>query len=181
MMMEGKLVVIRPIELYDSKNYAYYINSEQIKDYLNVILPYNEMTAEEWIRKNAVGNNILSFSIETKEANNLYIGNTFLFGIDWIARSAEYGIAIYDPAFRNKGLGTETTKLMLKYAFEYLNLNRVWLRVYETNHRAIHTFEKCGFIFEGRMRQGRYYKGQYSDIIIMGLLSDEYWRMKSEY
>ncbi|AFG35670.1 acetyltransferase, ribosomal protein N-acetylase [Fervidobacterium pennivorans DSM 9078] len=178
MRMEGKLATLRPIEVTDAKKFVELINDERTKDYLSGVFPINEFMEEEWIKKNAITHNAVNFAIEV--GNNL-VGSTGLMAIDWVARSAEYGIAIFDPAYWDKGIGTEVTHMMLKYAFEYLNLNRVWLRVFENNQRAIRVYEKCGFIQEGRMRQARYLKGQYIDVIIMGILSDEYWRMKSEF
>ena len=178
MRLEGKLATIRPMELSDVKKFVYYLNDEKIKDYLSLVFPINQFLEEEWIRKNSISHNSLHFAVDVE---GVLIGSVGLISIDWIARSAEFGIAIYDPNYWNRGIGTEVTQLMLKYAFEYLNLNRVWLQVFENNQRAIRVYEKCGFIQEGRMRQARYLKGQYLDVIIMGILADEYWRIKSEY
>jgi RimJ/RimL family protein N-acetyltransferase len=44
------------------------------------------------------------------------IGNTALHGVDHRNRSASFGIMIGEPECRGKGLGTETTRLMLDYA-----------------------------------------------------------------
>ena len=64
---------------------------------------------------------------------------------------------------------------MLKYAFEHLNLHKVFLRVYEYNERAIHVYEKCGFRMEGRLRKQRFKWGKYHDVLIMGILDEEYF------
>ncbi|AMW33175.1 Protein N-acetyltransferase, RimJ/RimL family [Fervidobacterium changbaicum] len=178
MRMEGKLATLRPMEVSDAQKFVQLINDEKTKEYLSLVFPMNQFLEEEWIKKNAISHNQANFSIE---AGDNLIGSAGLMGIDWVARSAEYGIAIFDPNYWNKGIGTEVTQMMLRYAFEYLNLNRVWLRVFENNQRAIRVYEKCGFIQEGRMRQARYLKGQYFDVIIMSILADEYWRIKSDY
>ncbi|MFN4200405.1 MAG: GNAT family N-acetyltransferase [Fervidobacterium gondwanense] len=178
MRLEGKLARVRPLEISDVKKLAHYLNDESIKEFVSLVFPINQFLEEEWIKRNAISHSNLTFGIDVE---GILIGTAGLKDIDWVARSAEYGIAIYDPEYWNRGIGTEVTKLILKYAFEYLNLNRVWLKVFENNPRAITVYEKCGFIQEGRMRQGRYLKGQYLDVIIMGILANEYWRIKSEF
>jgi len=64
--------------------------------------------------------------------------------------------------------------LMLQHGFETLNLNRIMLRVYEDNPRAIRCYEKAGFVHEGRMRQARYAEGEYRDILLMAVLKYEW-------
>lgn len=177
-MLKSDMLKLRPLELSDSKILVEYLNNEEIKEYVSLFFPINNFLEEEWIRKNAISHNNLTFGIEV---DGKLVGTTGFKNIDWITRSTEYGIAIYDANYWNKGIGTEATKLMLKYGFEYLNLNRIWLRVFENNPRAIRVYEKCGFIHEGRERQGRYYKGHYWDVIHMSILAEEYWRFKSEF
>jgi RimJ/RimL family protein N-acetyltransferase len=62
----------------------------------------------------------------------------------------------------------------LKYGFNTLNLNRIFLHVFETNPRAIRAYEKAGFSHEGRKRQAEFKNGTYVDILMMSVLKDEY-------
>jgi RimJ/RimL family protein N-acetyltransferase len=64
--------------------------------------------------------------------------------------------------------------VLLAYAFLELNLHRVSLRVFSLNEKAIHIYHKLGFVEEGVMRQSLYRNGQWHDIILMGLLKEEY-------
>jgi len=64
--------------------------------------------------------------------------------------------------------------LLLRHGFLTLNLNRVFLRVFETNPRAIRSYEKAGFIHEGRLRQAEFRDGQYVDILLMSVLRSEW-------
>lgn len=177
MTMKSGGVRLRPLEITDSKILVEYLNNEEIKEFVSLFFPINSFLEEEWIKRNAITHNDIVLGIEY---DGRLVGTTGFHRIDWIARSAEFGIAIYDSSCWNKGIGTVATRLMLKYGFEYLNLNRIWLRVFENNPRAMHVYEKCGFIQEGRQRQGRYYKGHYWDVILMSILSEEYWRTKTE-
>jgi RimJ/RimL family protein N-acetyltransferase len=60
------------------------------------------------------------------------IGNTGFHGVDYRTRTATFGI-IGEPECRGKGYGTETTRLMLDYAFTTLGLHNVMLIVFEFN------------------------------------------------
>ena len=74
-------------------------------------------------------------------------------GVDYRNRRAEFGINIGEPDYRNMGYGTETTRLMLDYAFNVVGLHNVMLGVFELNRGAIRAYEKAGFKEIGRRRQ----------------------------
>jgi [ribosomal protein S5]-alanine N-acetyltransferase len=90
---------------------------------------------------------------------------------------ARYAVGIFDPSVWGKGLGTDVTKLVLRYAFEHLKLHRVDLRVLEYNKRAIRCYEKCGFIQEGVEREGALIEGKYETDVFMSILDREYFEM----
>ena len=86
------------------------------------------------------------------------IGTYAFDDIDWRIRSAEFGIMIGDKTYWNRGYGTEAVRLLCQHGFNTLNLNRIFLHVFENNPRAIRAYEKAGFILEGRERQARVYE-----------------------
>jgi RimJ/RimL family protein N-acetyltransferase len=92
-------------------------------------------------------------------------------------RSACFGITIGAKDEWGKGYGTETTVLMVRYAFETLNLNRVWLHVFEYNQRGLRTYDKIGFKREGVLRQDHYQNGRYWDTITIILRQE--WEHQS--
>ena len=102
------------------------------------------------------------------------IGNCSVFNIEWTNRSAELGIVIGEKSVWNQGYGTETMKLLLQHGFETLNLNRIYLRVYSTNPRAIRSYEKAGFVLEGTLREAVYRHGNYANVHIMSVLRSEW-------
>ena len=77
------------------------------------------------------------------------IGTTYLRNIDYTNRKAEFGIFIGEKAALGKGYGTEAVKLTCDYAFNELNLHKVFLRVIQHNKTAIKAYEKNGFREEG--------------------------------
>jgi len=102
------------------------------------------------------------------------IGNTSFFPINQKARSVEIGIMIGEKEYWNQGYGTETMRVMCRYGFTELNLNRIWLRVYDTNPRARKAYEKAGFVHEGTLRQAEYKHGQYIDVHVMSVLKSDW-------
>lgn len=174
MIFKGEKIILRPVELSDIDQLLN-INDIDVRQTLLSVFPLNRVREEEWVRSLYSSERNVVFGIVPLNQETL-IGTTGLHRIDWVNRLAEFGITITDKRFWNMGFGTEATKLTLKYAFEYLNLNRVSLNVYEYNKRAIHVYEKCGFVYEGRLRKARYLAGQYHDILIMSILSEEYFQ-----
>ncbi len=79
-----------------------------------------------------------------ERATRRAIGIAYLADIDRLNRTAEYGIVISEPDCRGKGYGTETTKLMVDYAFTVLGLHSVILTVYEYNLAGLRAYEKGG-------------------------------------
>jgi RimJ/RimL family protein N-acetyltransferase len=87
-------------------------------------------------------------------------------------RSAEFGIAIA-RAFWDQGYGGDATRTLLRFAFDQMNLHRVWLQVVEHNARARRVFASCGFREEGHLREARFTDGRWWDLIVMGILARE--------
>ncbi|MEJ5230068.1 MAG: GNAT family protein [Pseudothermotoga sp.] len=173
MILKGEKIVLRPVELSDIEQLLN-INDLEVRENLLSVFPLNHIREEEWVRSLYSTQRDVVFAVVPIEEDKL-VGTTGLHGIDWVNRVAEFGIAITDKQYWNRGLGSEAVSLTLKYGFEYLNLHRITLRVYEYNTRGIHVYEKCGFVHEGRMRRARYIKGKYYDVLIMSVLSDEYF------
>lgn len=94
---------------------------------------------------------------------------------------ARYAVGLFDPTVWNKGLGTEITQLVLRYAFEELGLHRVDLKVLEYNKRAIKCYRKCGFVQEGLEREGAFINGKYETDVLMSILEIEYHSLKDNF
>lgn len=113
------------------------------------------------------------FAIRTLTDDRL-IGLIGLYTIFQAQREAFMGIQIGERDFWGKGYGTDALRVLLRYAFDELNLLRVSLSVLEGNERAVRSYEKCGFCLEGRERHAWAYDGRRWDEIYMGLLREEW-------
>ena len=98
------------------------------------------------------------------------IGSTFLKNIDKENRKCEFGIFIGENEGRGHGYGTEAVQYMIRYAFEVLNMHRVYLEVLCNNSSAIAAYKKAGFIEEGVLHDAYRRDGMYYDVTIMGIV-----------
>jgi len=80
----------------------------------------------------------------------------------------------------NQGLGAEAMSLLLRHGFETLNLNRILLRVYADNPRAIRSYQKAGFVQEGTLREAVFKRGKFEDVHLMSVLRREWLARKKE-
>jgi RimJ/RimL family protein N-acetyltransferase len=128
---------------------------------------------EEWIRRKAAYSQTeIHLAICLTESNQ-HIGNIHLRSIDWTARIAEVGIFIGEAEHRSNGYGSQAVRLMVRHAFNDLGLLRLYLTVFEDNHRAIRAYQKCGFVVEGRLRKHAFKLGRFKDLIFMGICRDD--------
>ena len=95
-------------------------------------------------------------------ATDALIGATGLHQIDYKNRHAQLGIMIGNTHEWRKGYGTEATALTVAFAFDTLNLNRVWLHVYETNAHGIRAYEKSASNGKGCCGRRRFATGAMS-------------------
>lgn len=104
------------------------------------------------------------------------IGFTGLSGIQWQHGSAWAEIGIGERKAWGKGYGTDAMRVLLRYGFTELNLHRVSLGVFAYNPRAIRSYEKVGFHLEGHEREVLHRDGSYTDVLLMGILREEWER-----
>ncbi len=115
----------------------------------------------------------LFFAIRTQESHDL-IGFIGLFDLYPQHGDALVAIALGERKTWGSGYGTDAMRVMLRYAFNELNLRRVGLIVFEYNPRAIRSYEKAGFVPEGRIRGAMLREGKRWDFLYMGILREEW-------
>ena len=74
-------------------------------------------------------------------------------------------------AGRDRGLGTETTRLIVAHGLGPMGLHRISLEVYDFNPRARRVYEKVGFVHEGTGREALLFDGEWVDVHHMAILS----------
>lgn len=94
------------------------------------------------------------------------IGLIDLFDFDPKNNRAGLGIVIKDSDDRNQGIGNESIKLLVDYAFSSLNLHQIFANVAEDNATSIHLFKKLGFEQVGVKKDWILVNGSYKNEIL---------------
>ena len=109
------------------------------------------------------------------EVDGEVIGDCSLHDIDKHNRTCEVGIAIGKP-FWAKGYGQDALKTLVDYAFKHHNMHRVGLEALADDERAVGCYRKVGFVEEGTLRKRDWVNGEYRDVLLMGILDEEWSR-----
>jgi RimJ/RimL family protein N-acetyltransferase len=175
----GERIRLRAVEKEDLPTFVPWLNDPEVTENLTVFAPMSLYEEERWYEKMIAGplaEHVLVIEVKNPETLTGYqpIGTCSFISVEQRSHSAEIGIMIGEKSHWDQGYGTETMRLMVDYGFGVLNLHRIWLRVYAKNKRGIRTYEKAGFQYEGKYRDGEYQHGRYYDVHLMSILHDEW-------
>ncbi len=132
--------------------------------------PVSKKSTREWINKvSNPDSKLCLFGIESQDE---LIGLCGLKNINHVNNNAELFILL-DPDQSGKGYATKAVSKLVKFGFDSLNLNRIYLKVQDNNLKAIKLYERCHFTKEGVLRKAVFKVGQYLNIIVMTCLKED--------
>jgi len=180
-VLDGELVTLRPVTVTDVPVLHSAMTDKEVSWLTGSINSWAEVghevytvaALEEIYARWAAAEDRLVWVIVEKSSGRV-VGESVLNGLDVANRSC--GFRIWISGERDKGLGTEATRLSVQHAFER-GLNRVELEAYAFNPRARHVYEKVGFVLEGAKRQALLFEGEWIDAHMMSCLASE-WRVQ---
>jgi RimJ/RimL family protein N-acetyltransferase len=117
--------------------------------------------------------NLYCFQLRAREDDRL-IGKAAVQWIEWANGNGWLRLGIGTAEDRRKGYGTQALRMLLRFAFAELNLYRLTAAVPEYNEAAIALLRKVGFTEEVRRRKAVERDGRRCDLILFGLLKDEW-------
>lgn len=181
-MIFGERIRFRGIDKEDLATFIKWVNDPEVLRGTGIYLPLAMVDEQDWfdtMRKRPADEHNLAIEARQAGAEDgagswTLIGSCSFFNLDHRNRSSEFGIMIGEKSYWNKGYGTEAVRLLCQHGFNTLNLNRIYLRVFETNPGAVRAYEKAGFTHEGRQRKAEFREGNYIDVLVMSLLKDEF-------
>jgi ribosomal-protein-alanine N-acetyltransferase len=167
--------ILREQTIEDAVDFLEYYSDPEVNKYIVSFIPKTVEEARTEIRYwiNVFNyNDGLYFAIARKSDNKM-IGSV---GVSGINRNHNRVEASYDLAkeYWGKGIMTQALRAVLKYAFEELKFNRIEANAMPENISSKRVLEKCGFVFEGNLRQHRFHNGKYLDIGIYSVLYSDY-------
>jgi len=141
--------------------------------------PYEQGFAERWITERQIDFQkgvALTFAVVVKEIRQLC--GALGLGINRHHANAEIGYWIGVP-YWNHGYCSEAAEEVLRYAFEVLDLNRVWAHHFSRNVASGRVLQKIGMTHEGCLRKHIFKWGEYLDVEQYGILRSEWTTRKS--
>jgi RimJ/RimL family protein N-acetyltransferase len=182
-MILGQRIRLRPVEKDDIPRFVKWFGDPEVRSYLAMYMPIGQVQEERWFERNLNAGDEQTWAVEVQPAEAvgpwMHIGSAGYHHIEWRHRWGEIGIVIGARDYWGKGYGTDVVQTLVAWGFYTLNLNRVQLRVHSSNPRAIRCYEKAGFQMEGRLRQAVFAGGAYEDMLIMGVLREDWARAVS--
>lgn len=169
----GERIYLSPRNIEDVEIFTKWLNDMEVTDYTGRTHQITTLDAEKKYLEIKNLETEPSFAIVTLEKDEM-IGTISLENINMTNRTGILGLFIGEENYRSDGYGTEAIKLLLDYAFNYLNLNSIKLDLISCNERALKCYKKCGFKEYGRWRKSKYVNGKYYDTISMDILAEEF-------
>jgi RimJ/RimL family protein N-acetyltransferase len=171
-MIVGQHVILRPVEELDLPHLVRWRNDPRNRRFFFSPFLISLGGQQEWYEELLADRSRVLFMIDTQDGQT--VGMVGLDHIDWRVGEAEGGLWLLDPDERGRGYAEEAGDLLLHYAFEELNLRRIYAIIYSFNKGVIALVKMSGFKQEGILRQAAFTGGKYYDKVIMGLLRDEW-------
>jgi RimJ/RimL family protein N-acetyltransferase len=164
MNIEGERVKLRSVTLADLEKLIVWSQDPEVSAYLESDYPQDLDEVPEWFQKIKTNRQNKRWAIDTKDG--VLIGDVELDHITWRNKEAELRICIGDKRYWNKGYGSEVISIISAYAFDKMKLQRIYLRVFADNTRAVKCYLKSGFSKKGRLQRPDH-SGNMRDILLM--------------
>lgn len=167
----GDKVVLRAIEESDNEILKELMNNPELEKMLGgSSFPLSSYSQKKWF-ENLDNKNLRCIVSEKGKKESCY-GTVILSDIDYKNGTAQYHIKLL-PDSQGKGIGADSTRTIVRYAFDELRLNCIYSEVLSYNIASQRMFEKSGFYKEGIMRQRIFKKGRYVDVFLYSILKKE--------
>lgn len=168
----GEKCYLSPVDESLSEKVAMWSNDLRVSIRTGDISDMITLKQQEEYLKNMNNSGYAFYIVDAK--SDAAVGIIRLFRINYINRNAVLGAFIGDSNCRNKGIGTESTKLILDFAFNVLNLRNVMIETFSFNERAMKVCKRVGFKEIGRRRHAIIYGENEFDEVFMDILNWEF-------
>ena len=168
-------LILRPFKLSDAKEVQRQAGSSKIASTTGAVPhPYLDGMAEDWISKHHEWFKeglAVNWAIVLKESDNIV--GSISFGLNQIHNRAELGYWVGEE-FWNKGYCSEAAVEAIRYGFKELALNKITSRHMSENPSSGKVMQKAGMTKEGYLKQDVSRNGKFVDLVIYGLLREEF-------
>ncbi|KKB40914.1 GNAT family N-acetyltransferase [Bacillus thermotolerans] len=174
MIISNENITLRAIEVEDMELLKELINDPNIERMVvGWSFPVSTYQQINWINNLKNDNKNIRYIIDVQETGA--VGVASLTSIDFKNGTATVNIKLKkDDSARKKGIGYKAITMLSKYAFNELNLNCLVANILAYNIASQKLFEKCGFSFEGVLRNRVFKNASYQDLHSYSLLRSDF-------
>ena len=177
MNIYGNKVILRALEPGDMPCLREMINDPEMERMVIVwSFHVSEKQQLDWYNRVISDDKNFRFAIMYE---GKFVGVSTLTRIDWKNRSADHGIKLCNDVPKKIGIGTDGVYATMRYAFEELQLNRLYSSILEYNIASQKLYAKCGWKVEGNYRRSIFKNNAYHDELAIAILRDEYFEWKA--
>ena len=173
-MLEGKLVLLRALEKEDLSTLRDWRNSLHVRKSTREYKLLNMINQKNWFESIHQLNPPREIMFGILDKRKKLIGVTGLTYIDWKNRHSEISIYFSKKDWQLRPEAKEAINLIMEYGFEELNLNRLYVEIFELMKENIKLFRQMKFVEEGKLRQKVWRNNKWWNTIIYSKLADEY-------
>jgi RimJ/RimL family protein N-acetyltransferase len=173
-MLKGNKVGLRAVEKTDLPFFKEWRNIPEFRKNFREVRELSLSDQEAWYESLQKTKHINFMFTIVDLVDNQPIGAAGLLYVNWIIRSADFSFYIgkNNSYIDNKGYSEEASKLLIDYGFNNLNLNKIWMELYEFDLEKIEFFiEKFNFKKDGILRDNCFENGKYHNSIIISLIN----------
>ena len=175
-MLIGKKTGLRAVEKEDLPFLRDWRNNPSFRRNFREVRELNMYNQEAWFAKTFSNPNDFMFTI-VDVATNEPIGAAGLLYVNWIIRSADFSFYIgkNDWYIDEEGYAYDAARTLINYGFNNLNLNKIWMELYEFDNKK-RTFFTKDFQFkqDALLRENCFEDGKYHDSVIISLLKKDH-------
>lgn len=171
-------IYLRPFEVDDYKLINKWRNDKEIQNLTCTVYSFiSEVVDKDWVlEKMKFSTKQVYCAICLSETNEM-IGYTCLRDIDNVHQRCEWGgILVGSENARGKNVASSTAKLLFDYAFNSLNMLRIYSAYLESHAISAKLCAKLNFKVEGTFRKHYFKHGKFHNLVHVGLLKEDYYQ-----
>jgi RimJ/RimL family protein N-acetyltransferase len=174
-MIRRNNIGLRAVEKSDLDVLKNWRNIPDFRKNFREVRELNSVNQEKWFEKINNSSNDFMFTIEDVDKKKM-IGAGGLLYINWITRSADFSFYIGDDnGYIEEKYALNAATLLIEYGFNNLNMNKIWMELYEFDSKKIAFFQdNFNFRIDGRLRDNCFEDGRYWDSLIVSLTLNDF-------
>jgi len=176
-VLESENIVLKKIEEIDLEELFSIYSNDNVFKYCGIIPKKNKETVKNMIEhfeRDYNKKSRIKWGIYYKQDNMKLVGIIEVFDINQKINMVTIGYFLAE-AYWGKGIATESLKVLVRYLFENVEVNRIQAEVMPENNESKKVLTKNGFIKEGTLRQASWWSGKgVVDLEVYGLLYQDY-------